>query len=95
MMRASERSCCNCLKNESPPIKRAAFKLRFLPATCLIAVKTCWANSRVGTSTKAISVGLSKSLLTNGIAKANVLPVPVWADPRISFPASANGMVCA
>ena len=55
-------------------------------------------SSRVGASTSAFTdfgagrPGLSISRCSIGRPKASVLPVPVWARPRMSWPARARGM---
>ncbi len=60
------------------------------------ASATWIANSRVGASTStcgACCAGSSRAIA--GSANAAVLPVPVWAWPRTSRPASSGGMVAA
>jgi hypothetical protein len=50
----------------------------------------------VGARTSACVVRLLVSILDRiGIANAAVLPVPVWARPTTSEPASIAGMVAA
>ena len=54
------------------------------------------ASSRVGVSTNA-RMGWPETVWAEsrwrmGVAKAQVLPVPVWAQPSTSRPARAGGM---
>jgi hypothetical protein len=89
----------------TPPKTTACRSARLRPYAPKLS-KICVANSRVGQSTKARGVRPFALLRTPrapwgagpasrwriGRAKAPVFPVPVWAQPRTSFPASATGM---
>ncbi len=55
---------------------------------------TCVASSRVGVMIRAVACGFYISLAMIGMPNAPVLPVPVWAEPRISRPAIASGIAC-
>ena len=60
------------------------------------ASATWIASSRVGASTSACGLNCFGSIRARiGSAKAAVLPVPVWAWPSTSRPASSGGMVAA
>lgn len=60
------------------------------------ASATWMASSRVGASTNACGLTWLRSALdSTGSANAAVLPVPVWAWPSTSRPASSAGMVAA
>ena len=62
-------------------------------ARASVSSATCWASSRVGHSTSTCKP-LSHPAVApgQGIMKAPVLPVPVWAMPTTSFPSMAGGM---
>ena len=60
------------------------------------ASATWIASSRVGASTSTCGLlAAASSRASAGRAKAAVLPVPVWAWPSTSRPASSGGMVAA
>jgi len=62
------------------------------PSSCW---SICMASSRVGTITKALmwsSFFLESILWITGSKNAAVLPVPVWAEPIMSFPSIIIGM---
>ena len=76
----------------SPPINKALpipISLTFNFKTVAI---TCVASSRVGQTIKPIAFLSLINLLIIGIVKANVLPVPVWAVPKISLPVKLTGI---
>ncbi len=83
---------------ETPPIKRAQSSLR--PLAYFSNEAATWsASSRVGAITsergmRALARPAARRSIM-GRVKAAVLPVPVWAMPRMSRPASATGMDCA
>ncbi len=52
----------------------------------------CTASSRVGASIMAWVPAFGSIFWSNGRPKAAVLPVPVLAWPRMSFPVSISGM---
>ena len=76
----------------SPPIRRA-FPI---PISLTFSFKTVcitWvASSLVGQTINAIACLSFISLLIIGIVKARVLPVPVWAVPRMSLPVKLTGI---
>ena len=57
-----------------------------------MAAITWVANSLVGHITSANAFLSNINLLIRGILKASVLPVPVCAVPKISFPSRAGGI---
>ena len=61
----------------------------------LIAAITWVASSLVGHITNANAFLSSISLFINGMLKASVLPVPVCAVPKTSFPSNATGIAIA
>ena len=86
--------CLNCFCIESPPINNAVLTL-LLPIKLFIVCITCVASSLVGVIIKAVSFFVLSKKLTRGIPKAAVLPVPVCAVPKISFPSNATGIASA
>jgi len=101
-------NCWICLPKGIPPMI-AAIRTPFMWRTNAIASwLTCWANSRVGQSTKiegwVIAFirslnGTKVSWLANtfkvGSKNAAVLPEPVWLDTNKSLPSSAAGIDCS
>ena len=85
-------SCLSCFCIASPPISKAVLILILSLIILLIAAITWVANSLVGHITNAKAFLSKINLLINGILKAKVLPVPVCAVPKISFPSKATGI---
>ena len=81
---------CFCIL--SPPIKSALP----MPISLIFNFKTvcitCAASSLVGQTIKAIAFLSKINLLIIGIVKAKVLPVPVWAVPKMSLPVKLIGI---
>lgn len=93
-------SASTCWVCETPPyILQLLSPVNFAYAAAFEA--TCSASSRVGTSTRARNSPLStyfmpsESFCMIGRMKAAVFPVPVWAHPNMSRPASISGMARA
>ena len=60
------------------------------------ASATCMASSRVGVRTSAWTPRwVGSTAASSGSPNAAVLPVPVWATPVMSRPASSAGMACS
>ncbi len=83
---------------ETPPMSRATLSLWLAPYLTKLS-STCAASSRVGSrisvrGMRALARPLSRRE-SMGRTKAAVLPVPVWAMPRMSRPRSAGGIACA
>ena len=86
--------CLSCFCIESPPINKAVLIFPF-PIKLDIVCITWVASSLVGVMTRPVSFFVLSKKLTNGIPKAAVFPVPVWAVPKISWPSKATGMASA
>ena len=84
----------NCLTIDCPPTNCAVLIFP-LPTRLFTSWNTCWASSLVGVIIKAASFLVLRRKLIIGMPNANVLPVPVWAVPRISLPAKATGIAWA
>ncbi|OAR25334.1 hypothetical protein A8W25_06790 [Streptomyces sp. ERV7] len=95
---APRRSAFACLVSESPPTTVVSRKLTAV-AYGVSASVTCWASSRVGTSTMASGAfGSARRPAVRARSarpKARVLPEPVRPRPRMSRPASEFGSVAA
>ena len=91
-------SSATCRLNDMPPTTKVVVRPIAL-ANGVIASTTCWASSRVGTSTRPRGLRLwerpSAMRASTASPKARVLPEPVWPRPRRSRPASASGRVAA
>ena len=95
---------CECLRPSiccpmpTPPMSTTVFTPCGAPKRCECSA-ICSANSRVGANTSARSPfllwGLWWRRSTMGNTNAAVLPVPVAAQPMMSLPWRAWGMVCA
>ena len=85
-----------------PPNTTVDLKLEFLQYLRTFS-SICEANSRVGVRTSArigferpcVFEGREARVCTIGREKAAVLPVPVWALPRISLPSNTCGIACS
>ena len=94
-----------------PRCSSAAWRLKDIPPTTEVTVRpsalaygstastTCWASSRVGTSTSPRGrrgcARSPSSRVSSARPKARVLPEPVWPRPSRSRPASVSGSVAA
>ena len=88
----------NCLSWRvicSPPIKQAVLMWFKSESKLVITSITCLASSLVGVRTNAIDLSAFSNDSINGILNAAVFPVPVCAEPRISFPCIPIGIDCA
>ena len=85
-------SCLSCFCIASPPISSAVLMLILSLIILFIAVITWVANSLVGHMTNANAFLSNINLLIRGMLKASVLPVPVCAVPKMSFPSKAGGI---
>ncbi len=90
------RKAESCKPSDNPPTTSAAGP-RVFPRSALYCATTCMANSRVGTSARAVIPGVFSCSMRSmtGIKNASVLPVPVCAVASTSFPASACGIAVA
>ena len=85
---------------DMPPSTRAVV-MRAPPASRLICCSICTASSRVGARSSArVVFGSARPESARmwcriGRLNAAVLPVPVWAMPRMSRPSSCGPMACA
>ena len=78
----------------TPPAADVPAPARFTVTSCQSWRRTitCVASSRVGQTIKPIAFLSLINLLIIGIVKANVLPVPVCAVPKISRPVKLTGI---
>ena len=99
------------ISRSTPRLSSAACRLNDIPPTTEVTVRpialangasastTCWASSRVGTSTSPRGLrGRARppsSRASMASPKASVLPEPVWPRPSRSRPASVSGRVAA
>ncbi len=82
-----------CSPYPVPPYTATTRRLGRFSANPSIASATCRASSRVGASTRIWAPLTDGSIReSKGREKAAVLPVPVWATPRKSLPASRGSM---
>ena len=82
----------NCLLIDSPPIKEIEEIELLNPNKEWTTSRTCFANSLVGINIKTDDFFDFNSKSIIGIAYAAVFPVPVWAEPKISFPSNIIGI---
>lgn len=90
------RSACRCGRAETPPKIVAVLSGVNFPKVRISSL--IWlASSRVGATMRVRGPGfrVASKWSRMGKAKAAVLPVPVWARPRMSRPLRALGIVCA
>mmetsp|Transcript_36232 Transcript_36232/g.80627 ORF Transcript_36232/g.80627 Transcript_36232/m.80627 type:complete len:264 (-) Transcript_36232:273-1064(-) len=96
-----ERRSCRCSLICTPPTTIAVRTPRLLRLKARTSRSICCASSRVGASTKpmgpspGLRVGWCRQCCTMGMEKEAVLPEPVSAQPRMSWPHKAIGMPCA
>lgn len=76
-------------------MRRAVRIFVSFPRSFFMTSMTCMASSRVGVRMRAVLVRLLMRWLISGRPKAAVFPVPVWAEPRMSWPWRARGMDCS
>jgi hypothetical protein len=94
-------TCAPCLRNDAwsrigAPPKTATTLMPFRSPYARSACVTWMHSSRVGVSTIACTSATSGSTYSSsGRPNAAVLPVPVWACPITSWPASSSGIACS
>ena len=85
-------NCDNCLLINSPPINETVLIGLLKPKREWTTSNTCFASSLVGIIIKADPLLDLRSNSIIGMQKAAVFPVPVCADPKISFPPRTKGI---
>ena len=100
-------SCAICLPKGMPPMTLAIRTPRTWRTKLIASWLTCWANSRVGHSTKTAGDGIdlrrtdiggcsfTAKWLIDGSKNATVLPLPVWLDTKRSLPSRASGIAAS